>query len=811
MSDPSSCDRKTGVCLSCLYETAGESCGQCREWFYGSAVKRQCLPCDCNKCGSETCDGDTGTCKCRENVATHRCDSCLPNHYGFQTCSGCKSCDCASASSSHTCDSHTGQCPCVSNSVTGRRCEECADGYWQYSSSGCLQCECGRNGSFTCDKETGKCLCKEGYTGTRCESCLPGWLPIEGIGCHACDECVRQLANEIYDEDKVTSDAFASLEKLSASVEARNRLSDLKNRLANVTITLSTSSPEDIVNHANDQMNELSKSLHSIKSHLDNFKKKMNEIKVNGDKFNMSSRSISLKFNNLTSSVTRLEQDLKDLVLLIRKYIESLRDPVQFNWKEMLGIAQSKIDEMESSLNKSQKETENWAMELAITHDLYNSVNQLFHNFTAAQKRLSDIQKMLNETLPHQMNDLDAEVGHILKTSEDLRLNISISSSELRETQDKILKISELEELAQSKQDKYILDMDAVNSTLSSCEPTHGVAIFEDMTEQCLRLEEEMADYVAEWQQDITRYNMTIVPRHQQRVQELESRVKAIEKQLFNPSDSQRQAIEVATRYDKIANTLEDAYSLIETSVSLVQELIENVTLVEQVENFRDRDQQINLKTGKLQREIQDVSYDTAAVDSKLSMEDRRRVETEEKIEQTDQILGMVNERDLEIGLDDLKQRSESAQSEFDSISAEAKLKDVESIQLMANLQGKDPEAERKYREAVLDIGKATNTIEQVELNWRGLSKVEQELDVLKAEIGELTQNMWALIGRTKEATAQLGDIWPSMLLNSSDASAEIAVDPETVASLGVDFSIDLQHLPCETRTPTSGWIDFFC
>lgn len=40
-----------------------------------------------------------------------------------------------------------------------------------------LDCSCDRKGTTEeiCDKESGKCLCKEGYGGERCDKCIPGY------------------------------------------------------------------------------------------------------------------------------------------------------------------------------------------------------------------------------------------------------------------------------------------------------------------------------------------------------------------------------------------------------------------------------------------------------------------------------------------------------------------------------------------------------------------------------------------------------------------------------------------------------------
>ena len=66
MNDFDSCDQRTGECKKCLNNTAGPNCSQCAYWHYGDPiVRKDCRPCECSECGSESCDAITGDCKCK--------------------------------------------------------------------------------------------------------------------------------------------------------------------------------------------------------------------------------------------------------------------------------------------------------------------------------------------------------------------------------------------------------------------------------------------------------------------------------------------------------------------------------------------------------------------------------------------------------------------------------------------------------------------------------------------------------------------------------------------------------------------------
>lgn len=77
MRDHGACDQRTGACLKCLHNTTGISCERCQDWHFGDPiVLKNCQPCKCDRCGSETCDAVTGDCKCKTNVKGFTCTGC---------------------------------------------------------------------------------------------------------------------------------------------------------------------------------------------------------------------------------------------------------------------------------------------------------------------------------------------------------------------------------------------------------------------------------------------------------------------------------------------------------------------------------------------------------------------------------------------------------------------------------------------------------------------------------------------------------------------------------------------------------------
>ncbi|KAK0176557.1 hypothetical protein PV328_000678 [Microctonus aethiopoides] len=190
-----SCDSITGECLHCLNNTYGEACNLCAPGFYGDAVERKdCRTCSCKQCGMEKCDSYNGICQCKKNVVGEQCDRCAINHFGFESCNGCQSCDCGLASEYSQCDENTGQCKCRPG-VTGRKCDRCIAGFWNYDVDGCITCGCNTGYSIgaSCNTTTGQCSCLPGVIGEKCDHCPYRWVLKEGDGCYECDSCIHDL------------------------------------------------------------------------------------------------------------------------------------------------------------------------------------------------------------------------------------------------------------------------------------------------------------------------------------------------------------------------------------------------------------------------------------------------------------------------------------------------------------------------------------------------------------------------------------------------------------------------------------------
>ncbi|XP_051914619.1 laminin subunit alpha-5 isoform X3 [Hippocampus zosterae] len=221
------CHPLTGECLSCMHNTTGPRCNECAPGYYGDAISaKNCTQCSCSPCGTESCDPHTGQCRCKPGVIGSHCHQCQDGSFGFESCVGCRLCDCgASAALVQPCDHQSGQCKCQPG-VNGPNCRQCAPGFWGYGADGCKPCHC-RGGQ--CDPRTGECHCRDGMTGKQCEICSHehNVLVTHGhdLHCEACDSCVVVLLDDLH---KIDFDSLAAqLHNLNASTMAWTQLHKL--------------------------------------------------------------------------------------------------------------------------------------------------------------------------------------------------------------------------------------------------------------------------------------------------------------------------------------------------------------------------------------------------------------------------------------------------------------------------------------------------------------------------------------------------------------------------------------------------------
>uniref|UniRef100_A0A8C4GIU1 Laminin subunit gamma-1 n=1 Tax=Dicentrarchus labrax TaxID=13489 RepID=A0A8C4GIU1_DICLA len=250
------CNRETGECLKCIYNTDGFFCDRCKDAPVSPA--------------SSTCRAATAV---NGQLTHHRSSisirSTAPSVLSNRSSPRFHRCNCNPIGSTNgQCDITTGQCECQPG-VTGLHCERCEVNFFGFSSSGCKPCDCDPEGSQSGQcKEDGRCECRPGFVGARCDMCEENYFYNRSApGCQQCPSCyslvrdkVRTQRQKLHDlqtlidnlgsgQDTVTDKAFedrlkeaerAIMELLEEAQTSKDVDKGLLDRLNNLNNTLTT-------------------------------------------------------------------------------------------------------------------------------------------------------------------------------------------------------------------------------------------------------------------------------------------------------------------------------------------------------------------------------------------------------------------------------------------------------------------------------------------------------------------------------------------------------------------------------------------
>ncbi|KAM9324405.1 laminin subunit beta-1-like [Gastrophryne carolinensis] len=393
LTDPESCDSRTGMCLKCLHNTDGHHCGECKAGFFGSAILRNCRRCTCNELGTLQshctrdicyCDRVTGHCPCRANVIGKNCDQCAPNFWNFGADLGCEPCACVPEHSlRQDCNVFTGQCHCQPG-FGGRVCSQCQENFWGDPKRKCEACNCDAYGSEIqqCDPLTGMCQCREGFTGQRCDQCARGFRDNypRCSACHQCfyqwDAAISQLQNQLRAIQKKVSDLQDGVDppEISNSLikELDDKLRTIKQIIGNGAIegTRMLEQMNKLVNKIRTEVAQLSFRLHSQEKRMNETMNK--DIKQKG------------KVDKLSIDIT-----------LVNKTVHMLKTQVE-------AIAASGLNETYGSILKAYLDSTD-AEKLA-NDSVYGPDSPVFHS----QQTREETERLLKENLDNYRRNMTA-------------------------------------------------------------------------------------------------------------------------------------------------------------------------------------------------------------------------------------------------------------------------------------------------------------------------------------------------------------------------------------------------------------------
>uniref|UniRef100_A0A663MGQ6 Laminin subunit alpha 3 n=1 Tax=Athene cunicularia TaxID=194338 RepID=A0A663MGQ6_ATHCN len=140
------CDDVTGKCI-CPAQTVKPKCEVCEKHYFSYHPLAGCESCNCSERGvinvaSPECEKNNGQCQCKPGIRGRQCDQCVAGTYGFPNCVPCN-CN-RDGTEPDVCDPQTGICLCKEN-VEGAECDTCRPGSFYLDPSnprGCTSCFC---------------------------------------------------------------------------------------------------------------------------------------------------------------------------------------------------------------------------------------------------------------------------------------------------------------------------------------------------------------------------------------------------------------------------------------------------------------------------------------------------------------------------------------------------------------------------------------------------------------------------------------------------------------------------------------------
>ncbi|KAK5860486.1 hypothetical protein PBY51_021960 [Eleginops maclovinus] len=292
------CNRETGECLKCIYNTDGFFCDRCKDGFYGNAlaaaVGDKCKPCSCSPLGTlgsqVSCSQVTGQCECLSNVAERDCSACQPGFFNLQSGDGCERCNCNPIGSTNgQCDITSGQCECQPG-VTGRHCERCEENSFGFSASGCKPCDCDPEGSASAQcQDDGRCECRPGFVGSRCDMCEENYFYNRSApGCQQCPSCYSLVRDKVNQQRQKLHDLQTLIDNLGSGQETvsdqafEDRLKEAEKSIEE--LLQEAQSSKDVDRGLLERLNSINSSLSTQWNRLQNIRSTVDDTGLQADR-----------------------------------------------------------------------------------------------------------------------------------------------------------------------------------------------------------------------------------------------------------------------------------------------------------------------------------------------------------------------------------------------------------------------------------------------------------------------------------------------------------------------------------------------
>ncbi|XP_069794299.1 laminin subunit gamma-1 isoform X1 [Narcine bancroftii] len=481
------CNRLTGECLKCIYNTDGFFCDKCKDGFYGNALNpipsEKCKACNCSPDGTvgqqKNCNQITGLCECLAHVIGRDCGQCEPGFYNLLRDQGCQRCDCNPIGSANgECDTQNGQCECQPG-VFGRQCDNCEHYHFGFSRDGCKPCDCDHEGSRSLQcKEDGKCDCKEGFVGTHCDQCEENYFYNRTKpGCQECPACYRLVKDKVNDhrqklkdledlianlgtsQDTVSDKAFeerlkeaenAIMDLLRDAENMRDIDKSLMDRLAEINNTLSTQwgrlqnikdtvdNTEDLADRSNNRIQDAEKVIVNARMELEKAKEIMANVSATMPDSSADPNNMTLLAEEAHSLAERHKNEADEIEQIAKSANDTSTKAYELLNKML--PEESGITKTIDDLNKKYDAAKNMSRELekqaAKVHNEAEEAGskalQIYANLTSLPKVDTKALENEAEKIIKDTADLDSEINKKKKDYDDMRDDLRAKENEVK-------------------------------------------------------------------------------------------------------------------------------------------------------------------------------------------------------------------------------------------------------------------------------------------------------------------------------------------------------------------------------------------
>uniref|UniRef100_A0A2K6M3B5 Laminin subunit gamma-1 n=1 Tax=Rhinopithecus bieti TaxID=61621 RepID=A0A2K6M3B5_RHIBE len=442
------CNRLTGECLKCIYNTAGFYCDRCKDGFFGNPLAPnpadKCKACNCNPYGTvkqqSSCNPVTGQCECLPHVTGRDCGACDPGFYNLQSGQGCERCDChALGSTNGQCDIRTGQCECQPG-ITGQHCERCEVNHFGFGPEGCKPCDCHPEGSLSLQcKDDGRCECREGFVGNRCDQCEENYFYNRSWpGCQECPACYRLVKDKYIEKDllgmvkavqlcqglcrNLAESCYNLMDRLQ---RVNNTLSSQISRLQNIRNTIEETG--NLAEQARAHVENTERLIEIASRELEKAKVAAANVSVTQPESTGDPNNMTLLAEEARKLAERHKQEADDIVRVAKTANDTSTEAYNLLLRTLAGENQTafEIEELNRKYEQAKNISQDLEKQAARVHEEAKRAGDKAVEIYASVAQLSPLD---SETLENEANNIKMEAENLerlidqkLKDYEDLR------------------------------------------------------------------------------------------------------------------------------------------------------------------------------------------------------------------------------------------------------------------------------------------------------------------------------------------------------------------------------------------------------